>query len=68
MKYKQGGDISVGDWVKHKRTGMIGEVEELDPRCGMLYVRWDIKNKHFWNVSDVIRPKGIRPAEPEELI
>ena len=67
MKYKQGGDISVGDWVKHKETEYLGEVLALDSKCGLAFVSWDSGGRYGIH-TDYTHPKSIIPAEPEELI
>lgn len=70
MKYRQGGEIAVGDYVICKSSGGKGTVHSIDDKCGILKVCWE--GYYFVGVrarfSSIVRPKSIRPAEPEELI
>ena len=68
MKYKQGGDINVGDWVQRRDNGITGRVHSIDPKCGVLEVGWSTSHAQFWKTAIITRPKSIKPAEPEDLI
>lgn len=70
MKYRQGGEIKVGDYVVEKVSSAMGRVQEINDRCGTLkiwhggYYLGDVEV----GFTTITRPKSIRPAEPEELI
>lgn len=76
MKYRQGGTIAVGDWVKHRESNQLVKVEEIDPKCGLLVITIKRPYMYSWVGNELacsykvltVRPRAVKPAEPEELI